>query len=93
MNKQMTEFISQWRASGLTKAAFCRKQQISIHQFNYWLKKFPYAEVSKSESNEIHFFSIENQKSKNIPAKANDKAKAAIVVELPHGIKINFFSC
>ena len=93
MNKQqqMTELISQWRASGLTKAAFCREQQISIHQFKYWLKKFPNAEVSKSSKSEISFFSIENQKSKNIPGKAN--AKAAIVVDLPNGIKINFFSC
>lgn len=89
--KQITELISLWRASGLTKSAFCNNQQISIHKFNYWLKKFSETKISKSNENEIRFFSVEDSKVKNTSAKAN--AKPSILVELPNGIKINFFAC
>ena len=57
--KKMIELISQWRLSGLTKSAFCSNHQISIHQFNYWLKKLSESKIPNSDENEIRFFSIE----------------------------------
>ncbi|MFV8343689.1 IS66 family insertion sequence element accessory protein TnpA, partial [Flavobacterium sp. XS2P39] len=38
--EQMYTLAEQWRESGLPKSKFCREQDISLHQFNYWLKKF-----------------------------------------------------
>jgi hypothetical protein len=90
--KQMTELIALWRASGLTKASFCRKQQISVHQFNYWLKKNSQVLISDSKESELSFFSIENPTLKKSAA-VKTKSTPALSVELPNGIKINFFSC
>jgi hypothetical protein len=86
---QMMALISQWRTSSLTKSAFCCEEQISIHQFNYWLKKNPQPKKSKTQDSELRFFSIEKPNIKKIPAKTN--SKPTLLVELPNGIKINFY--
>jgi len=85
----MIELISQWRISGMTKVAFCREQQISLHQFNYWLKKNSKAKDSNANDNELRFFSVETPSSKKNPVKTN--IKSTLLVELPNGIKLNFY--
>jgi hypothetical protein len=32
--------ISQWQASGLSQASYCRQQALLAHQFSYWKRKF-----------------------------------------------------
>lgn len=32
--------MEQWRESGLSMAAWCRKENINIHQMYYWKRKF-----------------------------------------------------
>lgn len=31
--------LDQWQACGLTQAAYCRKENLSVHQFLYWKKR------------------------------------------------------
>ncbi len=37
---KMSELIRKWKAGVQTKSAFCKSQNLSIHTFNYWLKKY-----------------------------------------------------
>ncbi len=32
--------ITQWQASGLSQASYCRQQSLVKHQFRYWKRKF-----------------------------------------------------
>jgi len=32
--------ITQWKASGLSQASYCRQQSLVKHQFRYWKRKF-----------------------------------------------------
>ena len=60
MNKE--ERITHWRTvikkhatSGLSAAAFCREQDISIHQFRWWKRRF---RKDDSQSKESGFFQL-----------------------------------
>jgi hypothetical protein len=35
----MFALVEQWKASGVTKKAFCAKQNMNIHTFDYWVAK------------------------------------------------------
>ena len=37
---KMFVLIRKWKAGVQTKSAFCKSQNLSIHTFNYWLKKY-----------------------------------------------------
>ncbi|MFV8344365.1 IS66 family insertion sequence element accessory protein TnpA, partial [Flavobacterium sp. XS2P39] len=56
--EQMYTLAEQWRESGLPKSKFCREQQISLHQFNYWLKKFNRIADAKQPKPGVSFFSV-----------------------------------
>jgi len=94
MDKQnkMFELISQWKVSALSKSTFCNLHQISIDKLNYWLKKFPNDDVSGSDSSEINFFSVEEEVKPSVKL-SKSAIKPAIVVDLPNGVKISFYSC
>jgi hypothetical protein len=56
------ERINHWRAfirkhatSGLSAAAFCREQDINIHQFRWWQRRF---RKDNSQSKESGFFQL-----------------------------------
>ena len=36
---QMSSLVKKWRASGLSKQAFCTKEGINVHTFGYWIDK------------------------------------------------------
>ena len=38
-NPEWEEHINSWKRSQLSKAEYCRKNQISYHTFNYWKKR------------------------------------------------------
>ncbi len=35
-SRQWRERMARWRASGLSKAAFCRQESLSVASFHYW---------------------------------------------------------
>jgi len=38
-SQTMFALVDQWKASGVTKKAFCAEQAINIHTFSYWVTK------------------------------------------------------
>jgi hypothetical protein len=38
-SEQMSSLVKKWRASGLSKQSFCRKEGINVHTFGYWIDK------------------------------------------------------
>ncbi len=36
----MRELYDQWQTQGISKQAFCNRNGIGYHKFNYWVKKF-----------------------------------------------------
>ena len=45
--------IEAFRASGLTRAAFCRRHGLKLHQFIYWKKRY-----DKSRSAPVHLVEV-----------------------------------
>jgi hypothetical protein len=89
--EQMYRLVGQWRESGLPKTKFCREQQLSLHQFNYWIKKQTRESVSEPSIREVNFLSLSQDQSpeKSIFSKAVQKQ--ILCVELPNGTKITFY--
>ncbi|TDE08416.1 IS66 family insertion sequence element accessory protein TnpA [Dyadobacter psychrotolerans] len=38
--EKMRELFDQWQAQGISKQAFCNRNGMGYHKFNYWVKKF-----------------------------------------------------
>jgi hypothetical protein len=38
--EKMRKLYDQWQTQGISKQAFCKKNGIGYHKFNYWVKKF-----------------------------------------------------
>lgn len=38
-NLEWENHLRSWKRSGLSKAAYCRRKEISYHAFNYWKKR------------------------------------------------------
>lgn len=36
----MRELYDQWQTQGISKQAFCNRNGMGYHKFNYWVKKF-----------------------------------------------------
>lgn len=36
----MLELYDQWQTQGISKQAFCNRNGMGYHKFNYWVKKF-----------------------------------------------------
>ena len=36
----MQELYDQWQTQGISKQAFCNRNGMGYHKFNYWVKKF-----------------------------------------------------
>lgn len=89
--EQMYTLVGQWRESGLPKTKFCREQHLSLHQFNYWIKKQNRESVSEPSMREVNFFSLSQDQSpeKSISSKAVQNQ--ILCVELPNGTKITFY--
>lgn len=38
--EKMRELYDQWQTQGISKQAFCNRNGMGYHKFNYWVKKF-----------------------------------------------------
>ncbi len=54
--------LKSWQRSGISKAEYCRKKQISYHAFNYWKKRL---EKSKPPSS---ITLVKLAETKNVPS-------------------------
>jgi hypothetical protein len=89
--EQMYTLAEQWRESGLQKSKFCRGQHISLHQFNYWLKKFNKIADSKQSKPEVSFFSVAENLSNEIKQSASKFSDRKMRIDLPGGITITIY--
>ena len=90
--EQMYTLVGRWRESGLAKSKFCKEAQISLHRFNYWLKKCNKDNNRERSKPEVSFFSAsENPKKdkKQLAPKLTDYKTMRI--ELPGGITITIY--
>lgn len=70
------ELFNEWKQSGLTRAAFCRKHKLAVSTFDYWRRRIRERSRSKSELVKV---------SVNQPSKHNTK----LILELPGGIRLD----
>lgn len=40
LSRKWQKIVEKFKLSGLSKSEFCRSQNLSFHQFNYWANKF-----------------------------------------------------
>lgn len=52
-----SSIVDSWRMSGLSQAAFCRKQKITVSAFYYWSRKFS-EKKAKSPKSKIRSTSV-----------------------------------
>lgn len=94
MNQQekMYTLAEQWRESGLPKSKFCKEQHISLHQFNYWLKKFNKGIDTEQPKPEVSFFSVaENLKKEKKQSTPKFTDQKTMRIDLPRGITITIY--
>lgn len=89
--KEMYTSIEQWRESGLPKSKFCREHQLSLHQFNYWIKKQNRESASESSIEEVNFFSLSQSQLPEKIISSKIPQKQTLCIELPNGTKISFY--
>lgn len=81
-NKKMSDLYTQWQASGLSVAAFCRQENISVSTFGYWIKKFRRQSALAGGG----FSRIE------VSQPASDARQPLACVGFPSGITIELYS-
>lgn len=89
--EQMYTLAEQWRESGLLKSKFCREQDISLHQFNYWLKKFNKIAKAEQPKPEVSFFSVAENPSNDTKQSASKSIDRKMRIDLPGGITITIY--
>lgn len=94
----MKDFVLAWKESGISKSAYCRKNNLSTSVFGYWRRKLNISclggvgnyitdFLSESEPTEIDFLSLSTSDEPLEKINANK----LLCVELPNGIKITFY--
>lgn len=68
--------LSPCRQSGMSIAAWCRQENINIHQMYYWKRKFDQETRLISEDNTTEWLSLSSS--------SNDDEDAAILIRLDH---------
>ena len=89
--EQMYTLAEQWRESGLPKSKFCREQHISLHQFNYWLKKFNRITDAKQPKPEVSFFSVADNPSNDTKHSVSKLSDRKMRIDFPGGITITVY--
>jgi hypothetical protein len=51
--------IEAYRASGLTRKAYCRKHHLNIHQMDYWRKRLKETPAVTNPSNQNEFIQVQ----------------------------------
>lgn len=84
--EKMRELYDQWQAQGISKQAFCNRNGMGYHKFNYWVKKFRCENVATAAPTR-GFSQIPVQQPDLI--EQNQQALAAIT--FPSGARIELF--
>ena len=68
------ERIKDWKASGLSKAKWCRENGVKEHQMYYWLQRIDDDRVTKSKSEILH--------GNFLPVNVFDESKGSILIHI-----------
>ena len=82
----MRELYDQWQAQGISKQAFCNRNGMGYHKFNYWVKKFRRENVSTAAPTR-GFSQIAVQQ----PDLIEQKQQALAAITFPSGARIELF--
>ena len=52
--------ITRWKKSGLSQAAFCRREEIALYTFNYWMRKTGRSSRKSRNQKKQNFLEIKN---------------------------------
>lgn len=58
IKKEWEDHIQDFKESGLSKAAWCQKQNLPVHRLYYWLKKLSPQADSPTESKRTKWVSV-----------------------------------
>ena len=73
--------VEQWRASQMSKMAFCKQHDLTYHQFIYWCSKADSADVNLDHaSNESGFVAV------SVSPMVNN---VGLCIRLPNGITVD----
>ena len=77
------EHLARWQQSGLSKIAYCRQENLSIHQLKYWCRKLrPNARVKRKSSRRAF-----------VPLRvATPASTESLTLTLPNGMRVGGIS-
>jgi hypothetical protein len=58
-SKEMYPLVERWQASQKSKKSFCEEEQIKLHTFVYWLKKYNRSEKEKNTAAVSDFVALQ----------------------------------
>ena len=82
----MRELYDQWQAQGISKQAFCNRNGMGYHKFNYWIKKIRRENVATAAPTR-GFSQIPVQQ----PDLIEQKQQALAAITFPSGARIELF--
>lgn len=79
--------VDRWIASGLSKAAYCRTEQLSYHLLDYWARRHAPSHRAFTRQSQVDEGFIELSVP---PANLMDRGNSspAVVIRLPGGVEI-----
>ncbi|MCE7042831.1 IS66 family insertion sequence element accessory protein TnpA [Dyadobacter sp. CY312] len=83
--ERMRELYDQWQSQGISKQAFCKRNGMGYHKFNYWVKKFRSKNASISPPRGF------SQISAPQPELLCQDPRALAAITFPSGARIELF--
>lgn len=78
---EWTRLVKESRESGMSQAAFCREQGVSVGARQYWIRKLREEGAESSESREIRLLPVDA---------VMPPAEEGVEVLLPSGVQLRF---
>ena len=85
--RNWSETVDAWRASGLSKAEFCKKHKVGVSALYYWAEKLKISEFKNSSEGKTA--SKPKPKRKSIPRKKTDVGTKTLVDDKPAFVEIS----
>ena len=85
--EEQRRHVDRWIASGLSKAAYCRTEQLSYHLLDYWARRHaPFRPPFLSQSREDEgFIELSVPRANRMDSR---HPSPAVVIQLPGGVEI-----
>lgn len=78
--EQWLSHVAQWRASGITRSAYCEQHGLKLHSFIYWIKR-----VREQADGDVKLTLVQGKVAMVSP----HQAPGMLVLECPNGSKLH----